>query len=108
MRAQAGVFKGLLDFRFENLIAPRIVSILYVIFLVLIGLGTLAVIGSGLMTVIRGLRFNTGAFIFSGLAMMILAPIGAVIYTIFVRVMLEVMVVLFKIKDAVVTLANRE
>lgn len=108
VRAQASVLKGLLDFRFENLIAPRIVSILYAIFLVLIGLGTLVAIGSGLMSVVRGLRFNMGAFIFTGLAMMILAPIGAVIYTIFVRVMLEVMVVLFKIKDSVATLANRE
>ena len=95
---QKGFFASLFDTSFSALITPRIIKVLYVIILVVIGLLTLVFIVSGISQ-------GGGGAVFA----IILAPIFALLYAIFARVYLEIIIVLFKIGDntaQMVTLAG--
>ena len=85
---QKGFFASLFDTSFSSLITPRIIKVLYVIILVVIGLFTLFGIISGIA--------NGGG---SAVAAIIIVPILALLYVIFARVYLEIIIVLFKIGD---------
>lgn len=84
-----GFFAALMDTRFDSLITPSLITFLYVIAIVLLALGTLAVI-------IAGFAESGG----TGVLLLIFAPIGALIYLIITRLWLELIVVAFKIRDA--------
>lgn len=71
-------FERLFDFSFDSAIAPQVVGVLYGIALAGIGLAVLAAIFGGLA---RG----AGSFF----AALIIAPIVAFIYLLFIRVALE-------------------
>ncbi|HEY6730008.1 MAG TPA: DUF4282 domain-containing protein [Solirubrobacterales bacterium] len=86
---QGGFFNALMDTRFDSLITPSLIRFLYVVAMVVIALGALAF-------VIAGFAENAGL----GIVLLILAPIGALIYLIVVRLWLELIVVAFKIRDA--------
>jgi len=86
---QRGFFAALMDTRFDSLITPSLIRFLYVVAIVLLALGTLAVI-------IAGFAESAG----SGVLLLIFAPLGALIYLIITRLWLELIVVAFKIRDA--------
>ncbi len=99
MAEDAGALKGLLDFRFETLIAPKLIRLLYVIIMVLAGLAALGGILSGLQTMVSGIRFGMFFMIVTGLVMIVLGPVIAVFYLALMRVLLEGVHVLFQLKD---------
>lgn len=99
MTEDAGALKGLLDIRFENLVAPKLIRVLYVVMVVLCGLGALGGVLSGLMTMVSGLRFGMFAMIASGIVMMVIGPVLAVFYLALMRVVFEGVHVLFQIRE---------
>jgi hypothetical protein len=84
-----GFFESLMDTRFDHLITPTMIRFLYIIAMVLIALGALAVI-------IAAFAESAGG----GVIALILAPIFALIYLIVTRLWLELVIVIFKIRDA--------
>jgi hypothetical protein len=84
-----GFFNALMDTRFNSLITPSLIRVLYIIAIILIGL---LMIGM----VIAGFAESAG----SGIILLILAPILGLLYLIGTRVWLELAIVLFKIRDA--------
>jgi hypothetical protein len=84
-----GFFEALMDTRFDHLITPSLIRFLYVIAIVVLALGALAVI-------IAGFAESAG----TGIVLLILAPLGALIYLIVTRLWLELIVVAFKIREA--------
>lgn len=86
---QGGFFEALMDTRFDNLITPSLIRFLYVVAMVVLALGAL-------FTIIAGFADSAG----TGIILLILAPIGALIYLIVTRLWLELIVVAFKIREA--------
>lgn len=84
-----GFFESLMDTRFDHLITPTMIRFLYIVAMVLLALGALAVI-------IAGFAESAGA----GILALILAPIFGLIYLIVTRLWLELIIVIFKIRDA--------
>ena len=84
-----GFFASLMDTRFDSLITPKLIRFLYVVSMIVLAIGAIVVIVSG---------FASGAG--RGVLTLILAPIGAVIYLIVIRLYLELIIVIFKIRDA--------
>jgi uncharacterized membrane protein len=84
-----GFFSALTDTRFDSLITPSLVRFVYVIAMVLIALGMLAL-------VIGGFVESAG----TGIVLLIIAPLLGLFYLIVTRLWLELVVVLFKIRDA--------
>lgn len=90
-----GFFGSLFDFSFDNFIAPKLVKFLYVLLLILLTIGALVqVVGSFGM-----IASGQDGFVLLGLLWLVLAPVfwflGLMIY----RVMLELMIVIFKISE---------
>lgn len=84
-----GFFESLMDTRFDHLITPTMIRFLYIVAMILIALGALAVI-------IAAFAESAGG----GVIALILAPIFALIYLIVTRLWLELVIVIFKIRDA--------
>jgi uncharacterized membrane protein len=84
-----GFFNALMDTRFNNLITPSLVRFVYIIAMILIALGMLAL-------VISGFANSAG----SGILLLIIAPLLGLFYLVVTRLWLELVVVLFKIRDA--------
>lgn len=86
---QKGFFASLFDFSFSSLITTKIIKVLYVISMIVIGLGALL--------------FTLAAFrasaVFGVVTLIILAPLGSLIYVIYTRVILEVLIALFRIME---------
>ena len=99
MTEDAGALKGLLDFKFENLVAPKLIRVLYVVLVVLCGLGALGGILSGLQTMVSGIRFGMFFVIVTGIVMMVVGPVLAVFYLALMRVLFEGVHVLFQIRE---------
>ncbi|MPZ52485.1 MAG: DUF4282 domain-containing protein [Acidimicrobiia bacterium] len=70
---------ALFDFSFTHFITPKIVRILYILLTIAVGLGYITFVVSA---------FNASAG-FGALALLIIGPIGALIYLAFIRVTLE-------------------
>jgi uncharacterized membrane protein len=90
-----GFFNALMDTRFNTLITPSLVRFVYVIAMILIALGMLALVVVG---------FAEGAG--SGIVLLIIAPLLGLFYLIVTRLWLELVVVLFKIRDAAEEIAG--
>lgn len=84
-----GFFSALMDTRFDSLITPSLIRFVYIIAMILIALGLLAAI-------IAGFAESAG----TGIILLILAPLIALFYLIVTRLWLELVIVLFKIRDA--------
>lgn len=84
-----GFFESLMDTTFDHLITPTMIRFLYIVAMVLIALGALAV-------VIAAFAESAGG----GIVALILVPIFALIYLIVTRLWLELVIVIFKIRDA--------
>ena len=99
MAEDASALKGLLDFKFETLVAPKLIRVLYVVLVVLCGLGVLGGLYSGLRTVITGIRFDSFGMAVTGFVMMLVTPLIAAFYVALMRVILEGVFVVFQLKE---------
>lgn len=80
---------SLFDFSFSDFVAPKIIGILYGLLLVLAGIGTIALIAYMFAISAR----------FGVLALLVLGPLYLCISILGYRVMLELVVVIFRIKQ---------
>jgi len=91
--ARDGFFSSLFDLSFSRLVATRVIKFLYVLLLVLIGLGLLAFI-------VAAIAGGSAAGI---IAALILGPLVALLYVVYARVFLEIILAIFRILET-----NRE
>lgn len=93
---EKGFFASLFDISFSSLVATKVIKIIYVLSMILIGLFALV--------------FVAGAFsnsVAAGLfTLIILAPLAALLYLIYVRVILEVIICVFRIMETNVELVS--
>lgn len=92
---QRSFFESLMDTRFDSLITPKLIRFLYVVGIIVLAIGAVIVI-------VAGFANSAG----SGILSLILAPLGALIYLIVLRLYLELIVVAFKIRDAAEEIAS--
>ena len=88
-------FNALFDFSFSEFVTTKIVKVLYGIGILIAGIAAIAFIISG---------FGRSTFI--GIIFLIISPIVFIIYTILVRVWLELVIVMFRISEDVRTLVK--
>jgi hypothetical protein len=86
---ERGFFQSLFDISFTSFITTKIVKFLYILALVLIGLGALAFIASAF-------RANAALGL---VVLLIVAPLGSLLYVIYTRVVLEVIIQIFRINE---------
>ena len=91
-QSSSGFFGALFDFSFSRFVTSQLVSVLYVIFLILVGLGLLVSLGSGVVQLFQG-DFG-GAFL-----TIIVSPLIAIFAVVIGRVYLELIIVIFKIAE---------
>jgi hypothetical protein len=91
-----GFLGSLFDFTFANFITARLIRVLYALGLLLAALMALVMIGSG---------FTQGFT--TGLLFLILGPLVFLVTAMYLRVVLEVLIVIFRIAENVETIANR-
>jgi hypothetical protein len=84
-----GFFNALMDTRFDSLITPSLIRVVYIIAMILIAIGML-------VAIVAGFAESPG----TGILFLILAPLFALFYLVVTRLWLELIVVLFKIRDA--------
>lgn len=88
MNNSSGFFNTLYDFSFSEFVTTKIIKILYAIGIFFAAIGAL-------MFIIWGFRSS----VLFGLLTIILSPVVFVIYSILVRVYLEIVIVIFKIAE---------
>lgn len=108
VQQDAKFFKGLVDPSFETLITPKIIRTLYILAMVLVGLAALGFLFTGVKTLFSGIRYGFGGIAITGIAMIVLAPVVAVIYLALMRVGFEIAITLFRIKDYLQEIAERD
>ncbi len=86
-----GFISALFDFSFTDFITPRIISVIFIIALILSGLGLVGFIVNFFIT--QGLIL--------GVVALVLSPLLFFVYAIIVRVYLEFIMVLFKIYEGI-------
>jgi hypothetical protein len=84
-----GFFSSLFDISFTSFVTTKIIKVLYVLSLILIAI-------TALVFVIAGFQESAGL----GLFMLVIgAPLGALLYTIYTRVVLEFIIQVFRIGE---------
>lgn len=99
LKEESKFFAGLLDLKFQRLITPKVIGTLYAVALVLIALGVLAMVFSGLAGMVAGARFGGFAGVLTGVALIVVAPILGIFQAAVLRVFFELALVLFRIKE---------
>jgi len=94
--SSTGFLASLFDFSFAHFITAKLIRVLYALFLILTGLGVLAMLVSGF-----GQGFGYG------IVMLILAPLVFLLAAMYFRVVLEVLIVVFRIAENVEKIAER-
>lgn len=89
--AAPGAFAALFDFSFREFVTSRIIKVLYILFLVLIGISVL----SGIVSAIGLMNLSP----FVGVLGLFGSLVGGAIAVVVTRVVLEVLIVLFRISD---------
>ncbi|WP_158566800.1 DUF4282 domain-containing protein [Actinomadura craniellae] len=90
-----GFFGALFDFSFDNFIAPKLVKFLYILLLILVTVGGLVYLVIGFTMLASG----TDAGVLGGLLVIVLTPVIWLLSLMMYRVMLELMIVVFKISE---------
>jgi uncharacterized protein DUF4282 len=86
MPDEKGLFQGLADFSFRELITPRIIKLLYVILLLAGGVSLVAL-------VVQGMQQSAA----QGLLALVFGVVGLFVWALYIRMMLEVVLVLLRI-----------
>jgi hypothetical protein len=85
-----GFLASLLDTSFASLITPRVIKVIYIISMVVIGVAALAwIVAAFSDSVALGL-----------VVLVIVAPLVSLLYLIYTRVLLEVIIALFRIMES--------
>lgn len=92
-----GFLASLFDFGFTSFVATKVVKVLYILIVVIAGLYTLF-----LLTL--GFRIGTGAGV---LFLLVVCPLFFIVFVAVYRVLLEVMVVIFKMADDLAEIRRR-
>lgn len=103
LQEQAGVFKALFDTSFNTLLTPKLIKAVYLLLMVILGLG-LAV---GLLGSLAGFAAGFGRGLVGLFVSVVILPLVAVLYLAMVRMGLEVIMAIFKIKEYVGILAEK-
>jgi hypothetical protein len=91
-----GFLAALFDTSFATLVTPRVIKVIYIISMVVIGLAALFWIAAAF----------TRSAAFGLLVLIIAAPIISLLYLIYTRVLLEVIIALFRIMETNVELVQ--
>jgi hypothetical protein len=91
-----GFFASLFDLSFSSLVTTKIIKVLYVITLVLIGLGYI-------VFTISAFSADPAA---GALVLFIFGPLVALFYVVYARVFLEIVIALFRIMESNVEMAG--
>ncbi|OQX86752.1 hypothetical protein B6D60_05530 [candidate division KSB1 bacterium 4484_87] len=86
----------LFDFSFKEFVTIKIIKVIYGIGILFAGIGAIAVIIKG---------FSAG--VLAGILALIISPVVFIIYSILIRVWLEVVIVLFRISEDVRDMAKK-
>ena len=101
-------FAGLLDLKFQTFVTPKVVGTLYAVALVLVALGGVGLILSGLGAMVTSIRFGGGLTgVVMSLGMIVVAPLLAIFQVAILRVFFELALVLFRIKENTDKLTGR-
>jgi len=106
-----GFFGSLLDLSFRHFVTGRVVSVLYVISLVVVILN--ALFSAGYLSVLAGAFLSAVGdspavgWTFGILFFLVTAPLLVFVSVVYVRVLLEIVVVLFRIADNTALTARR-
>jgi hypothetical protein len=106
LQAQAGVFKSLLDFSFEQYVTPKLVRAIYMVITVLIAIGVVLGVLGGLFSGLAAMRMSFISGLITIIVSVVILPVLAVIYLAMARIFLETVTVLFKVKDDVHKIAE--
>ena len=106
-KQQAGFLKALFDFKFEAFVTPKMISALYVLSMVMIALGVLAMAFGAVAGIIAGIRFSGWGSALVSFLWLLLTPVVGILYLAFSRMFFEIVIVLFKIKDNTETMAGK-
>jgi len=90
--------KALFDFKFEAYVTPRLLGILYGIFLVVLVLGVLVGIGGGLWNAIDALTssYSSSSRVMAALIQVVVTPFAAALYLLIGRMYFEILAVVFR------------
>jgi len=90
-------FSSLFDFSFKSLITTRLITVLYVLAVILAGLYSLTLLAAG---------FTRGAAI--GVLALIAVPLFFLLTVIYTRVILEVLIVIFRMHENIAAIAQQQ
>ncbi len=88
MSEKTGFLGSLFDFSFSEFVTTRVIKTLFVVAIVMVGLGTIGLIISG---------FSKSATM--GVFMLLLSPLFFLLYVLFARIWLELIIVMFRIAE---------
>jgi len=86
---EKGFFGSLFDISFTSFVTVRLIKVIYVITLVLIGLAALVFVVAAFADSV-----GTGVFV-----LVIVAPLVSLLYVIYARVLLEIVIAIFRIAE---------
>ena len=89
-QARKGFLASLLDTSFTTLVTTRVISVLYLLLLILVGVGLLAF-------VVAAIASGSAAEI---LVAIIVGPLVALLYVVYARVILEVILAIFRLLES--------
>jgi Domain of unknown function (DUF4282) len=107
IQSDAKFFKGLLDFGFTEFITPKIIRTLYILSVALVALGFLGLVVSAIGMIFTGIRLGSAISILFGVVFLALTPIIAIVQVTLARVFFELVLLVFRIKDALVHLEEK-
>jgi Domain of unknown function (DUF4282) len=105
--AAVGLFEALRDFSFNHFVTTKIIKLLYIIGLSLGTIGAAVGIITGLIGAAMALGERPGSAILSLVGWLILVPILWGLFVLYLRVSLEILVVVFRIADNTHQIAQR-
>ena len=89
-----GFLASLFDVSFSSLVTTRVIKVLYVLSMILIGLGAIVVI----------IAAFTNSVAAGVITLFVIAPFVALLYLVYVRVLLEIVIAIFRIMETNVEL----
>ena len=107
IQSDAKFFKGLLDFGFTEFITPKIIRTLYILSVALVALAFLGLVVSAIGMIFTGIRLGSAISILFGVVFLALTPIIAIVQVTLARVFFELVLLVFRIKDALVHLEEK-
>jgi hypothetical protein len=108
IKKQAGLLKGLLDFRFESFITGKIIPVIYIILVIVIVLAVVgAILISGFGGLITAIKLESFTLALTALGTIILAPLIGILYLALLRIWFEFLIIVFRMKQDLTTLVER-